>query len=294
METTPGVAVAPFGSFAWPHAERPSLAKPRPYHGTLSYHPNAGPPTVEFDGHPVGLHTHTGEEAVPMAIIVEFTLPASSFPFGRATSGDSEVRVQLERVIPLEEGRIPFIWATGTNFDQFERVLESSDVVERWEAVSTVGDSVLYYTVWNTEYETFLNGLAELDVTILEGHGDGRWSFTVRFKTHADLTCFHQFYQEQNYPVTIERVTSLEEEPEARYGFGLTTEQRQALLLAVQNGYFAIPRETTLDDIADVLGISSQATSERVRRGADTVLRKALVGLAAGDVDFGPVDGSDI
>lgn len=228
-----------------------------------------------------------------MAIIVEFTLPASSFPFGRATSGDGDIRVQLERLIPLKEGRIPFIWATGKNFDQFERVLQRSDVVESFETVSAVGDSVLYYTVWNTEYETFLNGLAELDVTILEGHGDGTWSFTVRFKTHADLTRFHQFYQNQNYPVNIERVTSLEDEPDVRYGFGLTTEQRQALLMAVENGYFAVPRETKLDEIAEKLDITSQAASERVRRGADTVLRKTLVGLVAGDVDFGPVEESD-
>jgi predicted DNA binding protein len=228
------------------------------------------------------------EEAVSMAIIVAFTLPAKSFPFGRSTSGDTDVRVQLERVIPLKEGRIPFIWATGKNFEQFEHVLKNSDVVNHFETVTKVGDSVLYYTVWNEENESFLNGLAELDVTILEGHGNGTWSFTVRFKTHADLTRFHQFYQNQNFPVHIERVTSLEEDPGVRYGFDLSPEQRDALMMAVEEGYFSVPRKITLDEIAEELNISSQAASERVRRGAQTVLRKALVGLVA--EDFGPAD----
>lgn len=47
-----------------------------------------------------------------MTVLVEFTLPSDSFPFGQATSGDDTVRVQLERVIPLKESRIPFLWVT--------------------------------------------------------------------------------------------------------------------------------------------------------------------------------------
>ena len=41
-----------------------------------------------------------------MTVVVEFSLDADSFPFGRATSGDPEVRVQLERVVPLNTNRI--------------------------------------------------------------------------------------------------------------------------------------------------------------------------------------------
>ncbi|MFB6140683.1 MAG: bacterio-opsin activator domain-containing protein [Halosimplex sp.] len=90
-----------------------------------------------------------------MSVIVEFTLPAESFPFGRATSGDPNVRVQLERLVPLEEARIPFLWATGDDFDRFERHLRESDIVESIEALSHVGDSVLYYVEWYTDKETF-------------------------------------------------------------------------------------------------------------------------------------------
>ena len=80
-----------------------------------------------------------------MAVIIEFTLPSESFPFGRVTSGDPNVRVQLERLVPLKEARIPFIWATGEEFDQFERHLRASDIVKHAEALTKLGDSVLYY-----------------------------------------------------------------------------------------------------------------------------------------------------
>jgi len=220
-----------------------------------------------------------------MAVIVEFTLDAEAFPFGRSTSGDPDVRVQLERVIPLREGRIPFVWATGQNLDEFEHHLRNSDIVKNVEVLTRVGDSVLYYTEWYTDKETFLNGLGETGGTIMEAHGDSTWSFTVRFQNHADLTRFHQFFQDEEFPVYIERITGLDDDPGTEYGFGLTQAQRETLIMAVEDDYFAIPRETSLDDIAAELDISSQAVSERIRRGTETVLRKALIGLVAADFD---------
>lgn len=46
----------------------------------------------------------------------------------------------------------------------------------------------------------------------------------------------------------------------------LTDKQREALLTAFKRGYHEIPRDTTSSDLADELGISHQALSERFRR----------------------------
>ena len=220
-----------------------------------------------------------------MAVVVEFTIESEAFPFGRATSGDPDVRVQLERVIPLQERRIPFLWVTGDEFDDFEHHLRTSEIVKNVEVLTRVGDSVLYSTEWYPDKETFLNGISDANGTIMEAHGDGTWSFAVRFPDHANLTQFHQFFQERDFPVYIDRIHSLAEEPGIEYGFGLTHEQQDTLIMAVENGYFDIPRETNLEDIADELDISAQAASERIRRGTETVLRKVLIGLVAADFE---------
>lgn len=128
-----------------------------------------------------------------MTVITEFSLPAEAFPFGRSTGGDPDVRVQLERLVPIEQDRIPFVWATGEDFEQFERTLRDSDIVKYVEATAHVGDSVLYYVEWEETEETFLNGLSDAGGTIMEAHGSAGWSFTVRFRDHAGLTRFHQF-----------------------------------------------------------------------------------------------------
>ena len=122
----------------------------------------------------------------------------------------------------------------------------------------------------------------------MEAHGDGEWSFTVRFRDHADLTRFHQYYQDNDFPVHVDRVYAPDGESRTEYGFGLTPEQRETLLMAVEKGYFSVPRKTKLEEIAEAVGITQQAASERVRRGAETVLRKSLIGLAPGDLK--PID----
>lgn len=129
-----------------------------------------------------------------MTVIVDFTLPAESFPFGRSTSGDPDIRVQLERLVPLGTDRIPFISATGEDFEESERHLRNSEIVKHVEALTCVGDSVLYYTEWCTDKETFLTGISDVNGTVKAAHGDPTWSFTLRFRDHADLTRFHQFY----------------------------------------------------------------------------------------------------
>lgn len=229
-----------------------------------------------------------------MSVIIEFTLPADAFPCGRATGGDSDVRVQLERLVPLKMARIPFVWATGEGFDQFERHLHDSEVVKDVEILTRVGDSVLYYVEWYEDKETFLNGVSDTQGSIMEAHGSGTWSFTVRFRDHADLTNFHRFYQEGDFPVHIDRVYAPDDATKTEYGFGLTPEQRETLILAVEKGYFSVSRRTKLEEIAAELDITRQAASERVRRAAETVLRKSLIGLVAEPPEPGDEEPRDV
>ncbi|WP_217493319.1 helix-turn-helix domain-containing protein [Haladaptatus sp. W1] len=73
----------------------------------------------------------------------------------------------------------------------------------------------------------------------------------------------------------------MDEEADPGYQFGLTQEQREALVLALNRGYFSTPSEITLDELANQLGITSQAVSNRVRLGTEKVLRSVLVSSAS-------------
>lgn len=87
-----------------------------------------------------------------------------------------------------------------------------------------------------------------------------------------------------------EAYVALKEAWEARYGefrtLGLYTErggngrtlspkQREALVVALDRGYFDVPRRATLAQVAADLGISDTAASQRIRRGCHELVRAA-------------------
>ena len=65
--------------------------------------------------------------------------------------------------------------------------------------------------------------------------------------------------------------------PEAGPWYGMSEPQREALALAIRRGYYDIPRGCTTAELADELGISDQAVTERLRRAIGTFGRYALL-----------------
>lgn len=62
---------------------------------------------------------------------------------------------------------------------------------------------------------------------------------------------------------------------------GLTATQRRAIRTAWEHGYYEIPREATLEEIADELGYAVSTVSDLLRRGQATLVRESL-GINAG------------
>lgn len=218
-----------------------------------------------------------------MAVIAELTIPAEGFDLGRITNVSGGAHIELERVVPVGDDVMPFFWASDTDFEAFEKAVREENLVKELTALARVGGRVLYHVIWSEMVANLTEVLTESEATILEAHGNNPWLFRLRFSDHRGLRKFHNKCQEQEIPFRIERIYTLDEEQHSKLHFDLTPEQQAALVLAVERGYFSVPRGATLTDIADELGISQQAASERVRRGADSVLRRVLFSQSAAD-----------
>lgn len=216
-----------------------------------------------------------------MSVIVEFTLPTDSFIFGSALKTAEGMEISLEEIVPMVDGAMPYFWATGADFETFERHVLDDTNVEGITQLDRVDDSGLYRVSWTATEDDLLDGLVESEAVVLEAYSDGAWHFRVRFPDHDLLGQFYNFCTDHDISIHVARVYTLTEASRAGRTFDLTPEQREALLLAVRRGYFAVPRESNLTEIAEELAISQQAVSKRVRRGAHKVLAKAL--LAPGE-----------
>jgi predicted DNA binding protein len=220
-----------------------------------------------------------------MAVIVELTIKPEDFDLGRVTAVTDDMHIELERVVPTGGDVMPFFWARGSDFEQFEQAVRENRIVEQLQAVARVGDRVLYHVYWGETVSSLTTILTESQATILEAQGNSPWMFRLRFNDHAGLTEFHNLSHDAGIDFHVERIYTLTEEETGVYTFDITQQQQEALVAAVAGGYFEVPRQTTLKEIAEEIGISPQAASERIRRGADTVLRKVLLSRSAADLD---------
>ncbi len=57
----------------------------------------------------------------------------------------------------------------------------------------------------------------------------------------------------------------------------LTDEQRRTIAAAYEAGYFAEPRETSLEELGDALDLSASAVGGRLKRGMKTLIGETLV-----------------
>jgi predicted DNA binding protein len=74
------------------------------------------------------------------------------------------------------------------------------------------------------------------------------------------------------------RVTQVQEASESDQinGSDLTVKQYEALVVANQQGYYDIPRRASAQKVAEALGISHQALSERLSRGHRNLIKSLL------------------
>jgi len=210
-----------------------------------------------------------------MSVIAEFTIEAEEFLLGQLVAAHPTLTVELERVVPAAKRVMPYVWGHGEDLAAFEANLSSAASVQTFEVLDRLDGSALYKIAWEEPAEELVTGIAETDATILEAHGTDRWFFRIRFESHEGLSEFHEFCHEHGIQYHLTRVYALPD-PAVDHPYGLTDAQYETLSRAVERGYFEVPRGVTFAELAAELGISEQAVSERVRRGANVVLTNVL------------------
>lgn len=213
-----------------------------------------------------------------MAVIVELRVSASDFEFGRLfTRLDASGTIELESLVPIPGGTTPFVWITGDGHDSMTDRLGSHPTVIDVERIESLSDRSLYALEWFVEYDHLFRALRERTVQILSAHcTDGVWEFSLRFHTHRSLSQFQDYCKDARIDLEVAKVYNMPEETSDE-SFGVTQRQREALILAVREGYYDLPRNSSTSDLADQLQISDQAVSERLRRAIATLVRNTLM-----------------
>jgi predicted DNA binding protein len=216
-----------------------------------------------------------------MSVIVELEVAAHEFELGRILQVTAGMRVEMETIVPAADRAVPLFWVYEADADAFESSVRDHESVNSITAVDIFEDRALYAMDWAVGSDRFFQAVVGNGGSILNAAGFTReWEFEVRFASHDDLGSFRADLDDDRVTFEVLRVYN-PTRPDAGPWYGLTPSQREALVLAVEAGYYDIPRTCTTVELADKLGISDQAVTERLRRAIVNLVSNTL--LAAED-----------
>lgn len=213
-----------------------------------------------------------------MATEATFTVPSDGFPLGTVFEQLPGVTVDLERIVPGSEAVIPYFWVRGVATDNIEAAFREHRGVRNLRLVDSIEDEYLLRVEWEPEYEGILTTLSETEVPLIEAIGTNeRWTFEIRGDDRSDVAEFQRLCRERDIPVTLTALHELTP-VETATDPALTDAQEEVLVLAFERGYFNSPRDVTMAELGNELGISQQAVASRLRRGIRRILGGELSG----------------
>lgn len=215
-----------------------------------------------------------------MVVIADFALSPEEFVLREAIDTTSDIEITLAGMatspdIPLT----PYVNVCGDHRDlaRFERALVEDSTTANSVTLGTTNEEHCYQVRWSDcdAMESFRTVFETTDLSPIEiTFGGQAWTFHLQCVDRRQLSEFYEVAREE-FGFELLSVTgqaaNLHEMP-----VEVTPAQREALLAALELGYYTIPRRCEAKDVADELDISPQAVSQRLRRGHENVLQSTF------------------
>ncbi|WP_226479046.1 helix-turn-helix domain-containing protein [Natrinema amylolyticum] len=210
-----------------------------------------------------------------MVLIVEFEIAT---PILRRTV-EAVSRIDVEEIYQSKTGETKLIcWVYGDELESVETALTDDDTVQTFSLLEEQDDRHLYSVTLSERGEAHLTypTAAEYDIGYHEITVTKDTKIRARVPTRAALFAYRDVCREKDIPFRIQRIFRESDPSETEDRYGITARQREALQIALEEGYFDVPRGTTLSAVAAKLDISDQALSARLRRGQANLLRNTM------------------
>jgi predicted DNA binding protein len=220
-----------------------------------------------------------------MSVLAELTIPASEFVLAETLHSVPDIRIEIKRVVAGANEVTPYFWAAEGDLDAFEHALRDDETVrdtltlEEYPGDDSGADREerFYRVTWELDDRNLLAALEDANAPVLEAaSSDDEWEIKLLSPDREALSAFHDYCVTHDIQFQLDRVYHAEN-PQEEGEYDVTADQQEALTAAFDAGYFDVPRETTLTDLADSLDISQNALSARLRRGHRNLVENTLV-----------------
>ncbi len=169
------------------------------------------------------------------------------------------------------------LWFRG-DYEAFEADLADDDAIEESALLPRTDEECYCFLSGEVGpasralFENFTRGTL-LTVPPVVCHDDGSSTFTL-VGTEADIQAAIDGVP-PGVDVTVERIGGERVTPDSAVG-QLSARQREAVEAAIAVGYYAVPREGTVEDVAAELDCATATAAEHLRKAEATVFRALL------------------
>ncbi|WP_306057900.1 helix-turn-helix domain-containing protein [Natronococcus wangiae] len=207
-----------------------------------------------------------------MTSIADLEIPGDGTGLAELFEAVPSLTCEMERVIASSGHGL---WLSGPSQAEIEGALSDASAVEDYSLISSDDDRWLYDIEFDPETVDVFELVLEEGGTVLSASAsDGSWLLSVRVLDREDVSSLYDELVDRDITPTIVRLFDVADETHSQCG--LTQRQYETLVAAIDHGYFEIPREVSMQELSEELGISHQALSERLRRAYRALVTSEL------------------
>ncbi len=236
-------------------------------------------------------HTQSGSST---PALVTATVPASELGLAETFAARPTLTItRAQYAVSGANSLFPLVWSEGVDVAALTETFAADESLRSVTRVLEADGRTLWRLYWSESVESVSELLIDGETILLSGDGTAtEWHLELLFPSRDVLTRVCERCESSGVSYSIDRIRDLQaDDPRVTEAapLGLTDEQFVAITTAHELGYFTVPRDVTLDEVADALGVSHQALSERLRRAQFAILEAWIntpgVGLGGRDFD---------
>ena len=157
-----------------------------------------------------------------------------------------------------------------------EAALDEDPTVANYEGVDWTDGVGMYYIEHTPETKLISPVVTSVNGFMMKTETKGMgWLVRLLLPDRQALNTVWEYANDNDIALDIIEIYGKGGEVGER-SYGLTDEQRAALTTAYAEGYFNEPRDISLSEVADEMGLSSTAMSGRLRRGVGNLIAATL------------------
>ena len=210
-------------------------------------------------------------------IVAEVTLDHANLILRPTLKRAQDITVTPEYRTEVDGRQLLFCSVSGNDhsFDEFEDGLTDDPTIRDPVLVDRYPNRRVYRVELTERALTFTEKTAEIGGRVLEVSSclDG-WVVRFRLPDRDALVTFNEFCRENDISFHVNHLRTSDDDEDGLVG--LTTKQQELLTVAYEEGYFNVPRGISQNELADRLGVSKSAVSQRLRRAMAELCEASL------------------